>query len=117
MVDNRGVPSLSDTRNGAGEPSAARVVLAVPQRADHPDPRRNLYALTADGLRFAIFYTKVHDSVLRPLMAADQPRAPAPLRAGLRVIHGEVTPLHRRYPAASSRLTSHDVKVLAAKRG
>jgi hypothetical protein len=28
MVDSRGVPSLSDIRNGAGEPSAARVVLA-----------------------------------------------------------------------------------------
>ena len=37
-------------------------------------PRRNLYALTADGLRFAIFYTKVHDRVLRPLMAGDQPQ-------------------------------------------
>ena len=66
-------------------------------------PRRNLYALTADGLRFAIFYTKVHDRVLRPLMAGDQPQAPPPLRAALRVIDGEVT---RRIAAASSRLTS-----------
>jgi hypothetical protein len=60
-------------------------------------PRRNLYALTADGLRFAIFYTKVHDRVLRPLMAGDQPQAPPPLRAALRVIDGEVT---RRIAAA-----------------
>ena len=39
-------------------------------------PHRNLYALTPDGLRFAIFYTKVCDRVLRPLMAGDQPQAP-----------------------------------------
>jgi hypothetical protein len=37
-------------------------------------PHRNLHALTPDGLRFAIFYTKVHDRVLRPLMAGDQPQ-------------------------------------------
>ena len=60
-------------------------------------PRRNLYALTADGLRFAIFYTKVHDRVLRPLIAGDQPQAPPPLRAALRVIDREVT---RRIAAA-----------------
>ena len=60
-------------------------------------PHRNLYALTPDGLRFAIFYTKVHDRLLRPLMAGDQPQAPPPLRAALRVIDGEVT---RRLAAA-----------------
>ena len=60
-------------------------------------PHRNLYALTPDGLRFAIFYTKVCNRVLRPLMADDQPQAPSPLRAALRVIDGEVT---RRLAAA-----------------
>jgi hypothetical protein len=60
-------------------------------------PHRNLYALTPDGLRFAIFYTKVCNRVLRPLMAGDQPPAPSPLRAALRVIDGEVT---RRLTAA-----------------
>ena len=60
-------------------------------------PRRNLYALTPDGLRFAVFYTKVHDRVLRPLMAGDQPQAPPPLRAALRVIDTEVI---RRLDAA-----------------
>ena len=60
-------------------------------------PHRNMYALTGDGLRFAVFYTKVHDRVLRPLMAGDQPQAPPPLRAALRVIDGELT---RRLAAA-----------------
>jgi len=44
-------------------------------------PHRNRYTLTPDGLRFAIFYTKVHDRLLRPLMAADprpRPRSGTP---------------------------------------
>jgi len=60
-------------------------------------PHRNLYALTPDGLRFAIFYTKVHDRVLRPLMAGDQPQAPPGLRQALRTIDHEVS---RRIAAA-----------------
>jgi predicted amidohydrolase len=34
----------------------------------------NAYHLTRDGLRFAIFYTKIHDRVLTPLFAVGQPR-------------------------------------------
>jgi predicted MarR family transcription regulator len=49
-------------------------------------PRSNTYQLTADGQRVAIFYTKVHDRLLRPLIAADQPRAPADIRAALATI-------------------------------
>lgn len=49
------------------------------------------------GLRFAIFYTKVHDRALRPLMTGDQPPAPPPLRAAILVIAGEIT---RRLAAA-----------------
>jgi len=60
-------------------------------------PHRNLYTLTGDGLRFAIFYTKVHDRVLRPLLAGDQPQAPPPLRDALRTIDHEVS---RRLTAA-----------------
>jgi len=40
-------------------------------------PQANTYQLTADGQRVAIFYTKVHNRVLRPLLAAD--RRPAAL--------------------------------------
>lgn len=32
-------------------------------------PGRNLYQLTDDGTAFALFYTKIHNRVLRPLMA------------------------------------------------
>ena len=54
-------------------------------------PRRNLYRLTADGLRFAIFYTKLHDRLLRPLLAADHAPAPPPLRKALRTIDIHIT--------------------------
>jgi hypothetical protein len=46
---------------------------------------RNLYRLTDDGIAFAIFYTKVHNRLLRPLMASAPP-TPPPLRAALRTI-------------------------------
>jgi len=49
-------------------------------------PGHNLYTLTPEGLRFAVFYTKVHDRLLRPLLAADQPQAPPGLRAVLRTL-------------------------------
>jgi hypothetical protein len=49
-------------------------------------PGKNLYRLTGDGLRFAIFYTKLHDRLLRPLLAADQPPAPLPIRKALHTI-------------------------------
>ncbi|MFE5703501.1 hypothetical protein [Rhodococcus koreensis] len=39
-------------------------------------PARNTYRLDPDGLRFAIFYSKVHDRLLRPVLAADHPPAP-----------------------------------------
>jgi len=49
-------------------------------------PGRNTYRLDPDGLRFAIFHTKVHDRVLRPLLAADEPPAPPSIRKALHTI-------------------------------
>ena len=54
-------------------------------------PHSNTYVLTEDGQRFAIFYTKVHNRLLRPLMAADQPPAPLPVRQALKVLDHAVT--------------------------
>jgi hypothetical protein len=53
-------------------------------------PHTNNYQLTAEGQRVAIFYTKVHDRLLRPLIAADAPPAPTELRQALRVINRHV---------------------------
>ena len=49
-------------------------------------PGKNRYRLTSEGLRFAIFYTKLHDRLLRPLLAADRPPAPPLIRNALRTI-------------------------------
>jgi hypothetical protein len=49
-------------------------------------PGANRYRLTGDGLRFAIFYTKLHDRLLRPLLAANQPPASPQLRKSLHTI-------------------------------
>jgi hypothetical protein len=51
----------------------------------------NTYVLTEDGQRFAIFYTKVHNRLLRPLMTANQPPAPLPVRQALKVLDRAVT--------------------------
>jgi hypothetical protein len=49
-------------------------------------PHTNSYTLTPDGLKAAIFYTKLDRRLLHPLLAADQPPAPPPLRAALATI-------------------------------
>ena len=51
----------------------------------------NTYDLTDDGQRFAVFYTKIHNRLLRPLMAANQPPAPLEVRHALRVLDYAVT--------------------------
>jgi len=56
-------------------------------RLDHS----NTYVLTEDGQRFAVFYTKVHNRLLRPLLAADQPPASLEVRQALKVLDRAVT--------------------------
>jgi hypothetical protein len=50
----------------------------------------NRYVLTPDGTAMAVFYTKLHNRLLRPLMAARQPPAPPPLRDALHTIDRHV---------------------------
>jgi hypothetical protein len=52
-------------------------------------PHSNTY-LTPDGIRWAMFYTKVHNRLLAPLLAADQPPASIELRRALNIIQTEV---------------------------
>jgi len=46
----------------------------------------NRYVLTPDGIRVAVFYTKVYNRLLVPLTAANQAQAPPELRAALSAI-------------------------------
>jgi hypothetical protein len=66
-------------------------------------PHQNLYTLTPDGLAFAIFYTKVHNRVLQPLFACDQPQAPPQLAAALHAIDHHINQrlAHARLPTAA----------------
>jgi hypothetical protein len=50
----------------------------------------NRYILTPDGVNMAVFYTKLHNRLLRPLLAGRQAQAPPPLRDALRVIDRHV---------------------------
>ncbi len=49
------------------------------------------YVLTPDGIKVAVFYTKLYNRLLRPLLAADQPQAPAELRTALRAIDQHIS--------------------------
>jgi predicted MarR family transcription regulator len=50
----------------------------------------NTYLPTAEGQRVAIFYTKVHNRLLRPLPAANAPPAHVELRQALHTIDRHV---------------------------
>ena len=51
---------------------------------------QNRYVVTGDGIRVALFYTKLQNRLLRPLLAADLPPAPLELRRALRVVERTV---------------------------
>jgi hypothetical protein len=53
-------------------------------------PHTNTYVLTDEGQRVTIFYTKLHNRLPRPPLAAHDPPAPLPLRQALRVIDHHV---------------------------
>lgn len=49
-------------------------------------PGTHSYTVTPDGIRVAVFYTKLHQRLLGPLLAADHPPAPRQLRRALTTI-------------------------------
>lgn len=69
-----------------------------------PRSGHNRYHLTDDGLAFAIFYTKIHNRVLRPLLATTAPHTPPPLRAALRTIDQHINArfTNARQPTAAA---------------
>ncbi len=81
-----GVPTNSYTLNQASYDLARLRLNGLIERREHS----NTYDLTPDGQRVAIFYTKVHDRLPRPLIAADQPPAPPALRLALRTVDEHV---------------------------
>jgi hypothetical protein len=53
-------------------------------------PQSNTYQLTLEGIRVAVFYTKLQRRLLAPLLDADKPPAPLELRRALTVIEHAV---------------------------
>jgi hypothetical protein len=49
-------------------------------------PGTNTYSVTPEGLRVAVFYTKLHTRLLGPLLEAHQPPAPTELRNALSTV-------------------------------
>jgi hypothetical protein len=76
----------------------------------------NRYVLTPDGTAMAIFYTKLHSRLLRPLMAARQPQAPPDLRDALHVIDRHIDDYitRARLPKTAPKLDTN-VRTLATK--
>jgi len=112
-----------------GEPSAWRSDARLHQQPDELRPRptaperdhrtsRGNQHLPAHrrGQRVAIFYTKIHDRLLRPLLAADTPPAPLELRQALhtidRHVHGYID--DARLGNAAGKLKT-DVRVWITK--
>jgi hypothetical protein len=46
-------------------------------------PHSNTYQLTSEGIRVAVFYTKLQNRLLRPLLDPNQPPAPFQIRRAL----------------------------------
>jgi len=91
--------AASKTRSATWTPAPGRAALAyTPGQMTydlrrlrlagliHRLPHTNRYTLTPDGIRIAVFYTKVYNRLLVPLTAANQPQAPPELRAALAAI-------------------------------
>ncbi len=53
-------------------------------------PRSNTYLLTGEGIRVAVFYSKLQNRLLCPLLAADQPPAPIEVRRALATLEKAV---------------------------
>jgi hypothetical protein len=53
-------------------------------------PRSNTYLLTDEGIRVAVFYTKLQNRLLRPLLDADKPPAPIEVRRALATLSSAV---------------------------
>jgi hypothetical protein len=58
-------------------------------------PRSNTYLLTGEGIRVAVFYSKLQSRLLRPLLAAHHPPAPLEVRRALgtleRLVDADIT--------------------------
>ena len=67
-------------------------------------PHSNTYLLTGEGIRVAVFYSKLQNRLLRPLLGAHQPPAPPDVRRALATLERAVNQytLNARVEAAAA---------------
>jgi predicted MarR family transcription regulator len=53
-------------------------------------PHSNTYVLTSEGIRVAVFYTKLQNRLLRPLLDTNQPPAKIEIRRALTTLEHAV---------------------------
>ena len=54
-------------------------------------PRKNTYVLTSEGIRVAVFYTKLRNRLVEPLLDADKPPAKIEIRRALHTLENAVS--------------------------
>lgn len=54
-------------------------------------PHTNTYVLTGEGIRATVFYTKLQNRLLRPLLDADKPPAKPEIRRALKTLENAVS--------------------------
>ena len=67
-------------------------------------PGTNSYTVTPEGIRVAVFYTKLHARLLRPLLDADKPPAPIELRRALATVEHVIEQLRHQRPTRTRSL-------------
>ncbi|MGB8876242.1 MAG: hypothetical protein WCD11_07990 [Solirubrobacteraceae bacterium] len=53
-------------------------------------PHSNAYHLTSEGIRVAVFYTKLQNRLLRPLLDTDKPPAKIEIRRAINTLESAV---------------------------
>jgi hypothetical protein len=82
-------------------------------------PHSNRYVVTAEGIRVAVFYSKLHNRLLRPLLAADKPPAPLDVRRALATLERAVNDytLNARLGTAATKKLATTSRVRGTKKG
>jgi hypothetical protein len=61
-----------------------------PPAWSRPRPHSNTYRLTSDGIRVAVFYSKLQNRLLQPLLDANKPPATIEIRRALATLESGV---------------------------
>ena len=78
-------------------------------------PGTNTYVTINEGIRVAVFYTKLEERLLRPLLDAHAPPAPVELRQALRPSTSPSRSTSRTHASQLRLETCHNIERLVAE--